>query len=319
MKKTLLDLIYCPVCEAQQFDLSIEHENQVEIRQGTVTCQKCRRVYPIIDGILDMLINPSQEILNEQAGWTQLEKMVVNTDEVMLSLPDGIGEHKAAWQSQAENFHYLWSQVKFAGSEKVLDLGAGRCWATRYFARQGCSAVGLDVLLTRYVGLKTADIYLEKEKVYFERICSDMHQLPLRKDSFEVVFMAATLHHSDDILATLKQVYNVLKPGGRLILVNEPVVGMFASKVLSCPEVEHGINEHVYRYLEYRRALGKLKMGFQLYPFIGSYHRVINKMNYLMVKTFPRQLMPKRVWRPLLISQLLAYGGILNLIAQKPG
>jgi ubiquinone/menaquinone biosynthesis C-methylase UbiE/uncharacterized protein YbaR (Trm112 family) len=319
MRKPLLDLIFCPICKAQQFDLSIEQENQVEIRQGIVTCQKCQRAYSVQDGILDLLVDPSQEILNEQAGWTQLEKYVVNTDEVMLSLPDGIGEHKAAWQGQAENFHYLWSQIKLTGSENVLDLGAGRCWATRYFARQGCSAVGLDVLLTRYVGLKTGDIYLEKEGVYFDRICGDMHQIPLRKNSFDIVFMAATLHHSDDIRATLQQAHDVLKPGGRLILVNEPVVGIFASKVLSCPEVEAGINEHVYRYLEYRQALRKLKMGYQLFPFIGSYHRVINKMNHLMVKTFPRQLMPKLIWRPFLVTQLLLYGGILNLIAQKPG
>jgi ubiquinone/menaquinone biosynthesis C-methylase UbiE/uncharacterized protein YbaR (Trm112 family) len=319
MRKLLLSLIFCPVCKAQQFDLSIEQENQVEIRQGTVTCQKCQQAYSVRDGILDLLVNPTQAILNEQAGWTQLEKMVVNTDELMLSLPDGIGEHKAAWQSQAENFHYIWDQVKFSGGEKVLDLGAGRCWATRYFARQGCHAVGLDVLLTRYVGLKTADIFLEKEGVYFDRICSDMHQIPLRENSFDIVFMAATLHHSDNILATLQQVYNVLKPHGQLILVNEPVVGMFASKVLSCPEVEHGINEHVYRYLEYRQALGKLKMGYQLYPYIGGYQRVINKMNYLVVKTFPKQLMPQRIWRPLLVAQLLFFGGILNLIAHKPG
>src|SRR5512139_2663711 len=101
MRKLLLELIICPVCKAQQFDLSIEQENQVEIRQGIVTCKKCQQAYSVRDGILDLLVNPTQAILNEQAGWTQLEKMVVNTDELMLSLPDGIGEHKAAWQSQA--------------------------------------------------------------------------------------------------------------------------------------------------------------------------------------------------------------------------
>ncbi len=317
MRKSLLNLIYCPICKAQQFDLSITQENPAEIREATVTCRNCQRAYSVHDGILDILINPSQEILNEQTGWTQLEQMVVNTDELMLSLPDGIGEHKAAWQSQAENFHYLWSQVQLTGGETVLDLGAGRCWATRYFARQKCNAVGLDVLLTRYVGLKTADVYLEKESVYFDRICGDMHQIPLRKNAFDIVFMAATLHHSADIQATLQQVYDVLKPNGRLIMVNEPVVGMFASKALSCPEVEHGINEHVYRYMEYRQALRVLKMDYQLYPFIGGYHPVITKANHLLVKTFPKQLMPKRVWRPFLIAQLLAYGGILNLIARK--
>ena len=123
MRKPLLGLIFCPVCKAQQFDLSIEQENQVEIRQGTVTCQKCQRAYSVQDGILDLLVNPSQEILNEQAGWTQLEKMLSTRTRLMLSLPDGIGEHKATWQCQAENFHYIWSQVKLTGNEKVLDPG----------------------------------------------------------------------------------------------------------------------------------------------------------------------------------------------------
>jgi hypothetical protein len=61
-----------------------------------------------------------------------------------------------------------------------------------------------------------------------------------------------------------------------------------------------------------------LNMGYQLFPYIGGYQRVINKLNHLMVKTFPRQLMPQLMWRPCLVAQLLFYGGILNLIAQKP-
>jgi len=319
MRKQLLELVRCPVCKGEQFELSSPHENQIEIRQAIVICRGCQHSFRVENGVLDLLVNPSQEITSEQVGWAQLEKMVVNTDQLMLSLPDGIAEHKAAWQSQAENFHYIWSQIELNGTEKVLDLGAGRCWATRYFARRGCLAVGLDVLLTRYVGLLTSDVYLEKEGVYFERVCSDMNQIPMRDCVFDVVFMAATLHHSSDIQATLKQVHATLKPGGRLVLINEPVVGIFASKHLDCPEVEHGINEHVYRYLEYRRALKQLKFNWQLYPFIGGYAGPVSRLNHLLVKTFPRQLMPKRVWPPLLIVQLLLFGGILNLVAQKTG
>ncbi len=318
MRKQLLEHLKCPVCQREQFDLSSIRENQVEIRQAIITCRGCQHAFHVENGVLDLLVNPSQEITSEQAGWAQLEKMVVNTDELMLSLPDGIAEHKAAWQSQAENFHYMWSQIQLNGTEKVLDLGAGRCWATRYFARRGCLAVGLDVLLTRYVGLLTSDVYIEKEGVYFERVCSDMNQIPMRDSVFDVVFMAATLHHSSDIQATLKQVHAALKPGGSLVLINEPVVSLFASKNLSCPEVEHGINEHVYRYLEYHRALKGLNFNLQLFPFIGGYATPVRTLNHLMVKTFPKQLMLKRVWPPLLVAQLLLYGGILNLVAQKP-
>ena len=298
--------------------MSVEERDQVEIRQGSITCRECQRSYFIRNGILDLLINPSRAIISERRGWAELERMVVNTDELMLSLPDGIGEHKPAWRSQAENFHYIWSQLQLNGTEKVLDLGAGRCWATRYFARQGCLAVGLDVLLTRYVGLLTSDVYLKKEKVYFERLCGDMNQIPIRGNVFDIVFLSATLHHSSNIKATLKQIHAVLKPGGQLILINEPVVVLFASKQLGCPEVEHGINEHVYRFLEYWHALKSLHLDFRLYPYIGGYTRPIHKMNQLIVKLFPRPLVAKQVWSPLLITQLLIFGGILNLTAKKP-
>lgn len=317
MREQLLDLIHCPVCKGEALELSIKQENQTEIRSAIVTCQVCKNSFMVENGVLDLLVNPSQEIIREQAGWTELEKMVSNTDELMLSLPDGIGEHKSAWQSQAENFHYMWSQIQLNGTEKILDLGAGRCWATRFFAHQGCIAVGLDVLMTRYVGLLTADVYIEKENIYFERVCGDMNQIPMRNSVFDIIFMAATLHHSSDIQTTLKQIYALLKPGGCLVLINEPVVGLFVTKKLSCTEVEHGINEHVYRYHEYRRALKRNKFNYRLYPFIGGYTPIIHKLNYLAALIFPAKILPKRVCSPLLFAQLFIFGGILNLIAEK--
>lgn len=318
MKEVLLDVIRCPICRENQLSVVEAQRNAVEIRQGQVTCLHCSTLFEIEDGILDLLVNPDIVIVNEQKGWTELEQMVVNTDEVMLALPDPEEEgHKHAWQSQSLNFHYMWSQLALRGDERVLDLGAGRCWTTRYFARRGCYAVGLDILRTKYVGLLTSDIYMQHEGIFFERMTGDMNDLPLRDGAFDLVFLNATIHHSSNLSAVAKEITRVLVPGGRVIFINEPSIGVFQSKELHCPEVEHGINENVYRLYEYTRALQQQGLDLQIFPYVGGYHRVLDRVNHLILKWFPNQV-DRRIWPPLLYAQHFLFGGILNMIARKP-
>ncbi len=318
MKRELLEFIRCPDCRGEKFLICSDRQNGIEIREGSVTCQSCRRVFEISEGILDLLINPTAEIVNEQQGWTILKDAVVNTDELMLALPDAIGDHKPAWAPLANNFHFMWSKLQLTGIERVLDLGAGRCWSTRFFARQGCYCVGIDILLTRYVGLRTADIFIDHDGIYFERTSGDMNELPFRDKMFDIVFINATLHHSSVLSATIKEIARVLKPGGQAIIINEPVAGLFQSKKLDCPEVKCGINEHTYRLWEYLTELSRGGLTYRLFPYIGSYHRTVHWANYVLAKFFPKKLLTQRVWTPLLYIQLLVFGGGLNMIARKP-
>lgn len=87
-----------------------------------------------------MLINSDSEIVSEQKGWDQLREAIVNKDDLMLSLPGAIGEHKSAWKSQAKNFKYMFEKIDLNGKETILDPASGRCWSTRYFASKGCYA-----------------------------------------------------------------------------------------------------------------------------------------------------------------------------------
>lgn len=54
MKKTLMDILCCPVCKGP-LTLHVESQTQDEIVSGTLTCSRCRVVYPISDGIPDLL------------------------------------------------------------------------------------------------------------------------------------------------------------------------------------------------------------------------------------------------------------------------
>lgn len=317
MRRQLLDLIICPNCQKNEFEISVAEENEIEIRKGDLVCIGCDNHFEIDEGILNLLTEPTEEVVSEQKGWAELVNAVENTDELMLSLPDALDEHKPAWASMAVNFHYMWSQLQLSGDERVLDLGSGRCWSTRYFAREGCYAVGLDIVPTKYVGLQTADIYIEHDNAYFERILGDMNRLPFQKEAFDLIYVAATIHHSSDLTVSMNQIQRVLKPGGRLVLINEPTVGVFQDKTLDCVEVEYGINEHVYWFREYRKALRQAGMSYKLYPYMGSYHPALAYVN-ITKKKITKQMAPDYIWLPVVYSQLSLFGGILNIIAEKP-
>jgi len=308
MKKDVLDLLLCPSCHNPTLNISnISYENKKEIRAGAVTCTFCTSIFEIKDGILNLLINPGCEIIKEQQGWTTLEKAVINTDELMLALPYAFGDkHEEGWKSQAENFNFIFPIIKINQSDKVLDLGAGRCWATRFFAKQGCYAAGLDILLTKYVGLLTGDIYIEKEKVFFERICSSMEKIPFRDNTFNIIFMSATLHHSSCIGIVMKEISRILKPGGSLVLVNEPVRGCLErNKVSESPEYKAGINEHLYRLGDYLASLKEAGLIYKIYPYIGGYALPIRIINKIIIKIFKNKLGKVKAWSPLIYIQLL--------------
>src|SRR4030042_252701 len=321
MKKELIRLLRCPFCQREELSFlkTVEVNTDIkedEIREGHIKCRSCDKSFIIKDGILDLLINSDSEIVSEQKGWDQLKEAIVNTDDLMLSLPDALGEHKSAWKSQAENFKYMFEKIDLNGKETILDLASGRCWSTRFFARKGCCAVGIDILLTKYVGLRTGDIYIKNEGVYFERVRGNMNDLPFRDKMFDLVFITATLHPSSDVYKTLKEVHRVLKPTGRLILANEPVGG-FKKNKLDCAEIKVGINEHVYRLWTYVRNLKKLGFTYRIFPYMGSYFPVIDKIKNILSVLSGKKSFYDKILIPLTYLQLLFFGGILNLIAYK--
>ena len=54
MKPELLEILCCPVCHGD-LALTTEKKDRTEILRGTLRCAACDRVYPIEDGIPDLL------------------------------------------------------------------------------------------------------------------------------------------------------------------------------------------------------------------------------------------------------------------------
>jgi len=54
MKKTLMELLCCPVCKGL-LTLQVDAEEHGEILTGSLVCATCKVTYPISEGIPDFL------------------------------------------------------------------------------------------------------------------------------------------------------------------------------------------------------------------------------------------------------------------------
>ncbi|KYH26813.1 Trm112p-like protein [Halalkalicoccus paucihalophilus] len=54
MKESLMEIVCCPIDKAD-LELDVEERDGEEIVSGTLTCTECGEVYPIEDGIPNLL------------------------------------------------------------------------------------------------------------------------------------------------------------------------------------------------------------------------------------------------------------------------
>jgi uncharacterized protein YbaR (Trm112 family) len=55
VKKSLLDILACPMCKHHPLDLKVGEENEKEVISGSLRCGNCGLTYPIEEGIPNML------------------------------------------------------------------------------------------------------------------------------------------------------------------------------------------------------------------------------------------------------------------------
>jgi ubiquinone/menaquinone biosynthesis C-methylase UbiE len=280
MRKSFVNCLKCSCCGGKSFDVAIEKQNDTEIREGYVACNACQSKFVISKGVLNFLVNPRPVVEEGQKGWMNYDLLpnalpfkvedAHQYEKQILMLPEGDDSNLFKRETLLRNinkakhaFYHGLSLSGLTGNEKLLDLGADICWSTHKFAQLGCQCVALDI----NHHLPVSDVYIYRNNVYFERILADMSELHFDDESFDIVVTVTSIHHTPDLSKTFKEIARVLNPNGKLVLINEPLRGIFKAEEFGNElEKKFALNDQWYTAHQYYTAAKKvgLKLFFKL-------------------------------------------------------
>lgn len=130
--------------------------------------------------------------------------------------------HRAEWRVKARSMDALFTAWEARGPLRIADLGCGMGWLARHLALRGHEVYAMDVSLDDAVGLGAAAA-LSRLGPYFEPIWGNLERPPFLTASLDAVVCNASLHYSTELEAVLKEIARILRPGGRLAIMNSPV------------------------------------------------------------------------------------------------
>ncbi|MCX8036943.1 MAG: methyltransferase domain-containing protein [Candidatus Sumerlaeia bacterium] len=237
MRGTLCSILACPFCRGTDWSLKVTEQNPCEILSGDLRCCTCGRIYPLLNGAVEFILDEDLSDLRRVDRDKSAE-----SDRNILEMKrrgDFVGEIRSREdQYRLETLgrtDFFFRNLEYNHPEQrhVVDLGCGEPFLASRFARLGFNVVALDFTFPR---LDLAHHYFETDGTYFERILGLMTRLPLRDHSMDIVFSHASLHHAtphdpkqfrwfdpNNMLDALREVRRVLKPDGLFLVSGEGV------------------------------------------------------------------------------------------------
>jgi SAM-dependent methyltransferase len=152
----------------------------------------------------------------QQRSWQVREKLRGCYDcpsTVVQSLPN-----EPAVRAQLDWLRGVWRR---RGRCRLLELGAGRGWASRALAEDGHEVIATDLLDDPHIGLGCA----AQQGTLLGCVRAGAERLPFRPQVFDGVFSFATLQHLVDLEKVFQEIARVLRPGGLFVALQEPLRG----------------------------------------------------------------------------------------------
>jgi SAM-dependent methyltransferase len=140
----------------------------------------------------------------------------------------------------------------------VVELGAGSCWLSSALAcfREVERVFAVEFSRRRLTEIAPAAIaLLDAPADKIERRVADFYAHGLPAKSADVVVVDAAFHHASDPVELARVAFELLRPGGVVLLLREPTLALLRWSRDHGLEGQHGDFEHEYIRPEYVRFL----------------------------------------------------------------
>src|SRR5207244_7983097 len=133
-----------------------------------------------------------------------------------------LGWADLSWLGNAHSFELLLGRYVGEGRRlRVLEVGAAKAWAARFWGERECEFVATDILVDPNIGLGRGAFYGD-----FGRVQADGEHLPFDAGTFDVTYCVATLHHALDLPKMVREMARVTRRGGVVAGLNEGTRGV---------------------------------------------------------------------------------------------
>jgi len=119
-------------------------------------------------------------------------------------------------KNETPEFSALLHEYHHYSHKKVLDVGSGNGYVLGKYAQFGAQVYGVDLTLT---GVELCQRRFEYQGLRGHFCMGNAEELPFPGSVFDCVCSMGVLHHTPNIERAMGEVFRVLKPGGRLILM----------------------------------------------------------------------------------------------------
>jgi ubiquinone/menaquinone biosynthesis C-methylase UbiE len=102
---------------------------------------------------------------------------------------------------------------------RILDLGAGNGWLSYRLRQLGHCPAALDLLTNEVDGLGAKKHYDEA----FTAVQAEFNRLPLTGAQADVVIFNGAFHYAADYGQTTLEVKRILRPNGRIVIMDSPI------------------------------------------------------------------------------------------------
>jgi ubiquinone/menaquinone biosynthesis C-methylase UbiE len=209
-----LNILRCPECTTA----SLTVQNTKNLYCGT-----CKKAFPIVDefGSASLLSKASEsEIKGDiQKWWGDLYKQAYEGHEEGLNLAmmsEKLEELEDLFQKRAL-LPAVEMPLKRLSGLRVLEIGSGAGAHSALFKYHGAVMTSVDLTPERVLATARKLSLVEGDEGNAYQ--ADAENLPFQDNSFDIVYSNGVLHHSENTDQCIQEVYRVLKPGGKAVIM----------------------------------------------------------------------------------------------------